>query len=274
MQRAGDRVRVTVQLIDAATDAHLWAENYDRELSAANIFAIQSEVATAIAGALKATLNAGEKARVNAIPTQNLAAWEAYQLGRQRMAKRTTAGLTDAEAFFRKAIDLDPRFALAYAGLADTLQLEVIYSGAPRDAALDEAEKSAHTALKLDPDLADAWVSSASLAAERKQYDRADQAYRRAIELSPNNATAYHWYSGMLYELGRTDESLTYAQRAEDLDPLSAIINLWLSIALQTVGTLRRCRRPHPQGHRDRSLDAVPLSTTRIPPGLCDESYC
>ena len=92
VQRAGDRVRVTVQLIDAATDAHLWAENYDRELTAANIFAIQSEVAAAIAGALKATLTAGEKARVNAIPTQNLEAWEAYQLGKQRMAERTSAG--------------------------------------------------------------------------------------------------------------------------------------------------------------------------------------
>ena len=113
VQRAGDRVRVTVQLIDAATDAHLWAENYDRELSAANIFAIQSEVAGAIAGALRATLSGDEKARVDAVPTQNLEAWEAYQLGRQRMAKRTSAALTEAERFFRQAIDLDPKFALA-----------------------------------------------------------------------------------------------------------------------------------------------------------------
>jgi hypothetical protein len=81
-------VRVTVQLIDAASDAHLWAENYDRELSAANIFAIQSEVAGAIAGALKATLSGDEKVRVDAVPTQNLEAWEAYQLGKQRMAQR------------------------------------------------------------------------------------------------------------------------------------------------------------------------------------------
>ena len=113
VQRAGERVRINVQLIDAATDAHLWAETYDRELTAADIFAIQSEVAAAIAGALKATLTAGEKARVDAVPTQNLAAWEAYQLGKQRMAKRTSEGLADAEQFFRKAIELDPKFALA-----------------------------------------------------------------------------------------------------------------------------------------------------------------
>jgi len=108
VQRAGDRVRINVQLIDAATDAHLWAESYDRELTAANIFAIQSEVAAAIAGALKATLTVGEKVRMNAVPTQSLEAWENYQLGRQRLAKRTSTGLTEAERYFQKAIELDP----------------------------------------------------------------------------------------------------------------------------------------------------------------------
>ena len=136
-------MRVTVQLIDAATDAHLWAENYDRELSAANIFAIQSEVATAIAGALKASLTAGEQARVNAIPTQNLEAWEAYQLGKQRMASRTSAALTEAEGYFRKAIALDPKFALAWADWRTRWRCQTFYGGRPRAAGLDEAEKAA-----------------------------------------------------------------------------------------------------------------------------------
>jgi TolB-like protein/Tfp pilus assembly protein PilF len=236
VQRAGDRVRVTVQLIDATTDAHVWAETYDRELTAANIFAIQSEVATAIAGALRATLTPAEKARADAVPTHNLDAWESYQIGKQRMSKRTTAGLKEAAAFFHKAINLDPTFALAYTGLADTLDLQVGYSGAPRDATLDEADKAARTALKLDPGLAEAWASSASIAADRKQYDRAETMYRRAIELNPNHATAYHWFSRMLAELGRNDESRTAAQRAVDLDPLSAIINVWLSYPLVVAG--------------------------------------
>ncbi len=123
MQRGGDRVRVTVQLIDAATDAHLWAETYDRELTAENIFAIQSEVAAAIAGALRAELTAGEQARVDAVPTQSIEAWEAYQLGKQRMARRSSEGLAEAEQFFRKAIELDPQFALAHVGLADVAAL-------------------------------------------------------------------------------------------------------------------------------------------------------
>ncbi len=160
VQRAGDRVRINVQLIDAGTDAHLWAESYDRELTAANIFAIQSEVAAAIAGALKATLTAGEKARVNAVPTQNLEAWENYQLGRQRLAKRTSTGFTEAERYFRKAIELDPNFALAYSGLADSLAVSLDYTDAPRAATLERAQAAVDAALNLDPGLADAWASA------------------------------------------------------------------------------------------------------------------
>ena len=165
VQRAGDRVRVTVQLIDAATDAHLWAESYDRELTAANIFAIQSEVAAAIAGALKAALTAGEQARVDAIPTQNLEAWQAYQLGKQRMAKRNSAALTEAEEHFRKAITLDPKFALAWTGLADTLALQTSYGGRPQDAGLGDAEQAVAKALELDQNLAEAWASAGLIAA-------------------------------------------------------------------------------------------------------------
>ena len=121
VQRAGDRVRVSVQLIDAATDSHIWAENYDRELSAGNIFAIQSEVASAIAGALKATLTASERARVDAIPTQNLEAWQAYQLGKQRMASAPARNLPRPSSFSVQPVELDPTFALAYVGLADIL---------------------------------------------------------------------------------------------------------------------------------------------------------
>ena len=236
VQRAGDRVRINVQLIDAATDAHLWAENYDRELSAANIFAIQSEVASAIAGALRASLTAGELAQVTAIPTQNLEAWQAYQLGKQRMARRTTAALTAAEGHFRKAIALDPKFALAWAGLADTLTMQTFFAGRPLAAGLDEADKAAARALELDPNLAEAWASAGLIAHHRQQLERGETMFRRAIALNPNYAPAHQWLGNILFGSGRRDEALASLERAVALDPLSAAINNSLGGAREGVG--------------------------------------
>jgi TolB-like protein/Tfp pilus assembly protein PilF len=236
VQRAGDRVRVTVQLIDASTDAHLWAENYDRELTAANIFAIQSDVATAIAAALKATLTADEKTRLNAIPTQNLEAWEAYQLGKQRMAKRTSEGLAEAEKFFRKSIDLDPKFALAYAGLADTVSLQVAYSGKSSEAPLAEADRAASKALEFDPNLGEAWASRGNIAITRAQWADAERFLRRAIELNPNYAPAHQWMSFVLRGENRLEEERAHAERAVQLDPLSAVVSSNLGYTLEAMG--------------------------------------
>jgi TolB-like protein/Tfp pilus assembly protein PilF len=238
VQRAGNRVRISVQLIDARTDAHLWAESYDRELTAANIFTIQSEVATAISEALKASLTADERTRINTVPTQSLEAWEAYQLGKQRMARRTSTGLAEAQVFLHRAIDLDPGFALAYVGLADTTALQTMYGGAPRAEGLSEAEAAAEMALQRDPDLAEAWASAAFVAAEKLQYDRAELMFRRAIDLNPNSATAQHWFSDMLGIQGRREEALRHAQNAVELDPLSAIINYNLGSQLESLGRL------------------------------------
>jgi len=238
VQRAGDRVRVTVQLIDAATDAHLWAENYDRELSAANIFAIQSEVAASIADALKASLTADERARVTAIPTQSLEAWQAYQLGRQRIATRTSATLTEAERHFRKAIELDPTFALAWTGLADALLQQTEYAGRPKDAGLRDAETAVDRAMELDPNLAEGWAVAGNIAGHRLQPEQAEEMLRRAITLNPNYAPAHHWLSYTLLRLGRRDEVLALAERAVVLDPLSPVINNWLGWARMNVGRI------------------------------------
>jgi len=236
VQRAGDRVRVTAQLIDTVSDAHLWAESYDRELTAVNIFAIQSEVATSIAVALKTTLTATEKARVDIVPTRNLAAWEAFQLGRQRMSRRSAETLSDAERFFQKAIDLDPEFALAYVGLSDSLTLQIEHAGAQEDVNLARADAAVATALELDPNLAEAWASSALIRSFRGQYDRADPLYRRSIALNPNYAAAYQRFSRNAGGLGHRDEALAAAEKAVELDPLSAIVNTDLGRALVSVG--------------------------------------
>jgi len=232
-------VRVTVQLIDAATDAHLWAETFDRDLTAENVFAIQSEVAAAIAEALRAELTAGEKARVDAVPTQSIEAWESYQLGKQRMARRSSDALAEAEQFFREAIELDPQFALAHVGLADVLRLRIAYSGAAPATALTEVDKSVAEALRLQPDLSEAWASAGGIALFRRAYDDAETKFRRAIEINPNNATARHWYSLVLRDTGRHDESLEQIRRAVALDPMSPVMRVALGVVLEAQGRFR-----------------------------------
>jgi TolB-like protein/Tfp pilus assembly protein PilF len=236
VQRAGDRVRINVQLIDAATDAHVWAESYDRELTAAEVFAIQSEVASAIAGALKTALTPAEQARAQIVPTKNLPAWEAYQLGKQRMANRTSAGLTEAERHFQKAVALDPHFALAWVGLADTLVLQTYYGGRPLDSGLDAAEQAVGRALALDPSLGEAWASAGLVAQNRLQFARSEEQLRRAISLNPNYAAARHWLSELLMALGRQNEALAMIESAAVLDPWSAVIVANLGAVRRSVG--------------------------------------
>jgi TolB-like protein/Tfp pilus assembly protein PilF len=236
VQRAGNRVRITVQLIDVATEAHLWAESYDRELTVQNIFEIQSEVARAIASELRAALMPAEKARLAAIPTQSLAAWEAYQNGRQRMSKRTITALSEAQEFFRKAIELDPRFALAYAGLADATWLTADFSGQPMEPAIAKAEDLIGQALRLDPDLAEARVTLAKFAADRREFERAESLYREAIALNPSYAQAYHWYSQLLGTVGRDDEAMQALRKAVELDPMAVYLRASLAWALSGNG--------------------------------------
>jgi TolB-like protein/predicted Zn-dependent protease len=229
VQRAGDRVRIQVQLIDANTDVHIWAESYDRNLSATNIFAIQSEVATAIADALETTITPAERRRIGDVPTRSLEAWEAYQLGKQRMARRTSADLADAERFFRRAIDRDPEFALAYAGLADTALLQVTYSGRPYAAMHAKAAELVSRALDLSPDLPEAVTTSAQLASD-------ESAFERAIALNPNYSAAHHRYSILLLDSGRRNEALRQAELALELDPISTIYISHSANVLVAVG--------------------------------------
>ncbi len=121
VQRAGDNVRINVQLIDAETDEHLWANSYDRRLSTDNLFAIQTEIATTIADKLEATLTPDEKERITKVPTENLQAYNLYLAGRQNLYQRKVENLQRARELFEQAIALDPKFAKAYSSLSDTL---------------------------------------------------------------------------------------------------------------------------------------------------------
>ena len=235
VQRDSDRVRISLRLVDAATEAQIWANQFDRNLTAGNVFGIQSEVAIAVAAALRTTLPAAEKARLTAVPTRVLAAWEAYQLGNQRMARRSGRSLGEAEQFMRRAIELDPGFALAFAGLSQALTLQATYGGAPLDATLTKAEQAVIQALTLDSSLAEAWGIAGLIASKRGRHDDAEMMLRRAIALNPNFAQAYLWLAGAPHARVQ-DEGLSLVQRAVELDPLSPIVNMFYAAGLHGAG--------------------------------------
>jgi adenylate cyclase len=222
VQQAGDRVRVNVQLIDCETEAHLWAETYDRELTAANIFAIQSEIAATVAGALRAALSAEEEESIATVPTQSLAAYQAYLLGKQRLGKATSAALAEAVDYFQRAVELDPGFALAHVGLADAYVWQVYTSELPKEALLERARAAADKALELDERLGEAHSSLAGIKRAMWDVRGAEAAFRRALELSPNYAAAYTGYGELLrVGFGRSEEALPLHEKALELDPLS-----------------------------------------------------
>ncbi len=236
IQRSANQVRINVQLIDAETDEHLWAENYDRELTAQNLFAIQSEISREIVHALSAALSDEESQQLAAVPTTSLEAYGEYVLGRQEMARRTAESLLRARQHFEKAIAFDARYAQAYVGLADALDLltnygdlNIVESYAPRQAAID-------TALKLAPRSGEAYTSLANLRLSQVEREEAEQHFLKGIELSPNYATAYHWYSILLGFMDRHEEALMQARRALELDPLAPILTVNLASILADLG--------------------------------------
>ena len=241
IQRAGNQVRINVQLIDAKTDEHLWAEIFDRELTVENLFAIQSEISTQIAQALEAALTPEEQRRIDAMPTNNLAAYEAYLLGKQLMATRRVADLRGAIEQFQKAVDLDPGFALAWVGLADSHDLFTGYRREPASTSLDVRQDAVDKALALDPELGEAWISQAQIYMDLDQPIEAESAYRKGLELSPNYAQGYLWYGSSFSEDDlRAREQLELAYRARELEPRSSIAGENLAYALFGVGLYDR----------------------------------
>jgi TolB-like protein/Tfp pilus assembly protein PilF len=225
VQKANDQVRVNVQLINALTDAHLWAETYDRKLT--DIFAVESEISKTIADTLQARLTGLEKISIAKVPTANTEAYELYLKGRFFWNKRTGADLKRAIDYFNQAIAKDPNYALAYAGLADSYTLLSVFSAASPQDSIPQARVAAKKALELDNTLAEAHASSGRiLSGYDYDFERAIAEFERAIQLNPNYATSYHWISnGPLTARGEFDRAITEGKRAVELDPLSMIDN-------------------------------------------------
>jgi TolB-like protein/Tfp pilus assembly protein PilF len=223
VQKVNDQVRVNVQLINALTSAHLWADTYDRRST--DIFAVESEIAKNVADALQAKLTGAEKSSIVKAPTADPEAYELYLKGRFFWNKRSGADLRKAIEYFDQAIAKDPNYALAYAGLADSYLLLPNYGSASTQESLPPARAALNKALELDDSLAEAHASSGLLATFECRLERAITDFERAIQLKPNYATAHHWLMFGRLALGHLDQAVEEGKRALKLDPLSPIIN-------------------------------------------------
>jgi TolB-like protein/Flp pilus assembly protein TadD len=224
--RSGDRVRITAQLIEAATDKHLWSQSYEGELR--DTLSLQNRVAREIADQIQINLNSHEQTALKNVQVVNPDAYESYLKGRYFWNKRTADGLKVARDYFQKSIEQDPNFARAYSGLADTYALlgDWQYAVMTAKEALPKAKAAAIHALAIDNTLGEAHNSLAfCLDGFDWDFDSAGKEFRRAIELNPGYATAHHWYAWHLSLLGRYDEAITEMKKAENVDPLSLIIN-------------------------------------------------
>ncbi|PYK71320.1 MAG: hypothetical protein DME42_11005 [Verrucomicrobia bacterium] len=230
VQKVNDQVRVNVQLINALTNAHLWADIYDRKLT--DIFAVESDIAKTIADTLQAKLTGSEKTAMSKKPTANPEAYQLYLKGRFFWDKRTGADLQTAIQYFNQAIAKDPGYALAYAGLADAYALLTAYGASSIADSFPQAKAAARKALELDGSLAEAHTSLGQvLLFYDLDFQAAANEFQRAIALNPNYATAHHWYgNGPPTVVGDFDTAIAELKRAQQLDPLSLIINADLGV--------------------------------------------
>lgn len=239
VRRAGHRVRITAQLIQVSDQTHLWAENYERDV--ADVLALQSEVAGRIADSLAVELLPAQQARLASVRPINPEAHEAYLRGRYYWNKGTEEGLKKAIGYFNQAIEKDPAYAPAYAGLAESYALFGDFEILPPKEAYPRAEAAATKALELDDTLAEAHTA---LGLVRLEYDRdwaaAEREFKRAIELNPSYPTAHQFYSWYLGAVLRPDECIAEGRRALELDPLSVFRNADLGITLYLVGQYDR----------------------------------
>ena len=220
VRRAGSRVRIVAQLIEADTDKPLWSETFDRDLT--DIFAIQSEVAVHIANALQASLTPHERERIERRPTDDMIAYQSFLLGRQSLIQFTTESMLKSLEHFDRAIERDPSFAAAHAAMAVAL-IELGEGGAmPPDVAYPRAGAAVERALAIDPELSDAHATVGYLKTVYEfDWTGAEDAFKRAIELSPSNADAWDHYYRLTSSVERFDEALAQARRAHELDPLT-----------------------------------------------------
>ena len=252
VRRAGNRVRITAQLIKVDDGFQLWSEEYNRDLT--DIFAVQDDIAGAVVDALRVQLLRDATVVRDGYKTANVEAHDAYLLGRHLLLTRRLEDLTAARDYFQTAVELDPNYAAAHAGVAEAVNLLNYYGGIDLAEMIANAGPAIARALELDPDMGEAYATRAWIWARRGNESASTADFARAIELSPNFSYAHLWYSAQRYDVGHIDEALDAAQKAVDLDPLSPIGNQWLGSLLAGIGETERGRE-----YILRALEIEPL---------------
>lgn len=231
VQRVGDRVKITAQLIHAPSDTHVWAESYEGNLG--DVLALQDDVARSIANEVKVKLTPPELTRLTSSRAVNPEAYDAYLKGRYYWRKRTEESEKKGLEYFQQAVALDPGYAQGYSGVADSYIVLGAHGHLRMQDTFPKARAAAMKALDLDEGLAEAHVS---LGTVKTFYDwdwtGSEREFRRALELQPNYSTAHHWYAHYLVAVGRVDEAVAEMKRARELDPFGITVNIWLATTL------------------------------------------
>lgn len=237
IERAFDQVRITVILIDTETGTQSMARSYDRALTARNWFDIRNEITGNIVSSLQAELTPGEQRRLMAEPTQSLAALNAYGQGMRLKSKRTIGALGEAIKLFQKAVELDPHFARAHVGYADSLFLHRRYSQQSLTEIVPDMRSAVQTAVAIDDELGEAYVTLAVIEQiENGLTQTAETYFKKALALSPNYPVAHEWYGAFLEGTGRPEEGLASKRRAFSLDPESAHLAYEIGFSLMQMG--------------------------------------
>ena len=239
VQRSGDQVRINLQLIDAESDVHLWAQTYTRKLTAENVFVVQAEITEAVAGALQAVLSEDEQKQVEKLPTTNLQALDAYFMGNQYFNQATSEGYTQAILAYQEAIKFDPEFALAYSKQALALLEQVWFSGLPNEAQLELSRPLIDRAILLDPQSSEVFTALGRWYAHSGDIEAAEQAYDQAMALGPNNVIALVNY-GHLVRWNKADpeSALEIYRRATELDPQNISLGIQVVDVMSSLGQI------------------------------------
>ena len=229
VQQLDDRLVISVELVDVTDGSQLWGEHYTRELS--DIFAVQEEIAKEISEKLRLKLTPAERKRLTKRSTESTEAYQLYLKGRFFWNKRTEEGLRQSIEYFQQAIEKDPGYAAAYAGLSDSYALLALRGLVPAKEAFPKARVAARKALEIDDELGEAYASLAHVRLHEWDWVGLEEEFQRALHLNPGHSIAYPWYAEYLMAIGKADESIAIARQAQEIDPLSPAINANMAIA-------------------------------------------